>query len=37
MDGAQIKVTEVPVLKGDETYRFMLTIRLEAFLKKVYG
>ncbi|MDM5298445.1 YpmP family protein [Bacillus pumilus] len=35
MDGIQIKVTEVPVLKGDETYCFMLTFRLEAFLKKV--
>ncbi|MFP3326453.1 DUF2535 family protein, partial [Planococcus sp. SIMBA_160] len=36
MDGDQIKVTEIPVLKGDETYCFMLTFRLEAFLKKVY-
>ncbi|MBQ4818032.1 YpmP family protein [Bacillus pumilus] len=36
MDGAQIKVTEVPVLKGDEPHGFMLTFRLEAFLKKVY-
>uniref|UniRef100_UPI003EBE2136 DUF2535 family protein n=1 Tax=Bacillus maqinnsis TaxID=3229854 RepID=UPI003EBE2136 len=36
MDGAQIKVTEVPVLRGDETYCFMLTFRLESFLKKIY-
>ncbi|MGE6629698.1 DUF2535 family protein [Bacillus sp. NPDC077027] len=36
MDGAQIKVTEVPVLTGDETYFFMLTARLDAFLKKIF-
>ncbi|MFS0656726.1 DUF2535 family protein [Bacillus sp. 179-C3.3 HS] len=36
MDGVQIKVTEIPVLRGDETYSFMLTLRLDAFLKKVY-
>ncbi|MBL4976846.1 DUF2535 family protein [Bacillus halotolerans] len=34
-DGIQVKVTEIPVLKEDEHYFFMLNQHLQIYLKEV--
>lgn len=34
--GQKVKIIEIPVLEEDNTYRFMIQLRLEAFIAKVY-
>jgi hypothetical protein len=34
--GQKVKIIEIPVLEEDSTYRFMIQLRLEAFINKVY-
>jgi hypothetical protein len=36
-DGIQVKVTEIPVLKEDEHYFFMLHHHLQFYLKEVFS
>jgi hypothetical protein len=33
----KVKVIEIPVLEDDNPYRFMISIRLEAFINKIYN
>lgn len=33
----KVKVIEIPVLEDDNPYRFMISIRLEAFINKIYS
>lgn len=33
----KVKVIEIPVLEHDNPYRFMISIRLEAFMSKIYN
>lgn len=34
--GQKVKIIEIPVLEEENTYRFMIQLRLEAFIAKVY-
>jgi hypothetical protein len=34
--GQKVKIIEIPVLEEDNTYRFMIQLRLETFIAKVY-
>ncbi|WP_044748359.1 DUF2535 family protein [Aeribacillus alveayuensis] len=34
--GQKVKIIEIPVLEEDSTYRFMVQLRLKAFINKVY-
>lgn len=34
--GQKVKVTEIPVLAQDSTYKFMIQVRLQAFISTIY-
>jgi hypothetical protein len=34
--GHKVKIIEIPVLEEDNTYRFIIQLRLETFIAKVY-
>ncbi|WP_027409770.1 YpmP family protein [Anoxybacteroides tepidamans] len=34
--GQKVKIIDIPVLEEDSTYRFMVQMRLETFIAKVY-
>ncbi|WP_108671214.1 DUF2535 family protein [Peribacillus acanthi] len=34
--GQKVKVIDIPVLEEDSTFRFMITSRLELFIRSVY-
>ncbi|MCG8397303.1 YpmP family protein [Bacillus atrophaeus] len=36
-DGIQVKVTEIPVLKGNENHFFMMNQNLQLYLKEVFS
>ncbi|WP_409288794.1 DUF2535 family protein [Peribacillus sp. SCS-26] len=35
-NGQKVKITEIPVLEEDSTFHFMISTRLERFIKTVY-
>lgn len=35
--GQKVKVTDIPVLEEDSTYRFMIQVRLQIFVTSLYG
>ncbi|MFC3885236.1 DUF2535 family protein [Bacillus songklensis] len=37
VNGQKVKVIEIPVLEDDSTYRFMISLRLEAFMNQVFN
>ncbi|MDQ0162782.1 DUF2535 family protein [Aeribacillus alveayuensis] len=36
-NGQKVKIIEIPVLEDDNSYRFMLNLRLQTFLLTIYG
>jgi hypothetical protein len=35
--GQKVKVTDIPLLEEDSTYRFMIQVRLQIFVTSLYG
>lgn len=36
-NGQKVKILEIPVLEEDSTFRFMIDIRLQAYMSKIYS
>ncbi|MFC0045376.1 DUF2535 family protein [Metabacillus iocasae] len=35
-NGEKVKIIQIPVLEEDSTFRFMISLRFEVFLNKIY-